>query len=79
MFFRESDRVCIAGDVLANVNFLTGKAELREPPALFSVDAEQNRRSLQILLALKPKIVCFGHGPPLRDISRLEKFVARRT
>jgi glyoxylase-like metal-dependent hydrolase (beta-lactamase superfamily II) len=79
LFFRESDRVCIAGDVLANVNFLTGKAGLREPPALFSVDAEQNRRSLQTLLALKPRIVCFGHGPPLRDISRLEEFVARRS
>jgi glyoxylase-like metal-dependent hydrolase (beta-lactamase superfamily II) len=78
MFFRESDRVCIAGDVLANMNFLTGKPELQEPPALFSVDARQNRRSLQTLVALKPSVVCFGHGPPLRNLKLLEEFAARR-
>jgi hydroxyacylglutathione hydrolase len=78
MFFRESDRLCIAGDVLANINFLTGKPELREPPALFSVDSRQNRRSLQTLVALKPSVVCFGHGPPLRNLKLLEEFAARR-
>jgi len=31
MFFRDSDRLCIAGDVLANMNFLTGKPRPREP------------------------------------------------
>jgi glyoxylase-like metal-dependent hydrolase (beta-lactamase superfamily II) len=45
---------------------------------LFSVDARQNRRSLQTLAALKPSVVCFGHGPPLRNLALLEEFVARR-
>jgi len=79
MFFRDSDRLCIAGDVLANMNFLTGKPGLREPPAFFSVDVAQNRRSIQTLVDLKPRMVCFGHGPPLRHPELLEQFVARWT
>jgi glyoxylase-like metal-dependent hydrolase (beta-lactamase superfamily II) len=78
MFFRDSDRLCIAGDVLANVNFLTGRSELRETPTFFSVDPAQNRRSMQTLVDLKPRVVCFGHGPPLRNPKVLEQFVARR-
>jgi hydroxyacylglutathione hydrolase len=77
MLFRDSDRLCIAGDVLANLNFLTGKPGLREPPSIFSVDVAQNRRSIQTLVALKPKVVCFGHGPPLRKPEMLEEFVAK--
>jgi hydroxyacylglutathione hydrolase len=77
MFYRESDQLCIAGDVLANVNFLTGKPGLREPPSMFSVDVAQNRRSIQTLVDLKPKIVCFGHGPPLRNPDLLEGFMAK--
>jgi len=77
MFFRESDRLVIAGDVLANLNFLTGKPGLREPPPFFSADVALNRRSIQKLIELKPSIVCFGHGYPLRESSALEQFVAR--
>ncbi len=77
IFFRESDRVAIAGDVLANINFVTGRPGLREPPRVFCVDAEQNRRSIKILWELRPSLVCFGHGPPLRDPEVLERFVAR--
>jgi hydroxyacylglutathione hydrolase len=76
MFFRDSDKLCIAGDVLANLNFLTGKPRLREPPSIFSVDVAQNRRSVQTLVALKPRVVCFGHGPPLRTPDVLERFAA---
>ena len=75
MFFRASDQVCIAGDVLANLNFLTGKPGLREPPSFFSVDVTQNRRSIQTLIDLQPKVVCFGHGYPLRNPSLLKRFV----
>ena len=77
MFFRESDRLCVAGDVLANINVLTGGPGLREPPFFFSVDVAQNRRSIQTLVDLKPRIVCFGHGPPLRNPELLERFVAK--
>jgi glyoxylase-like metal-dependent hydrolase (beta-lactamase superfamily II) len=76
-FFRESDRIAIAGDVLANINLLTGQAELREPPRIFSIDPALNRESIRKLLSLRPAVVCLGHGPPLRQAGALERFVAR--
>jgi glyoxylase-like metal-dependent hydrolase (beta-lactamase superfamily II) len=77
VFFREADRVAIAGDVLANIHFLKGTEGLREPPAVFSADPELNRQSMQTLVQLRPEIVCFGHGPPLRERGLLEAFVAQ--
>lgn len=74
LFFRDSDRVAIVGDVLINMNFLTFKPHLQEPLRFFSADAAQNRRSIQILVALKPRVVCFGHGPPLWNTELLEPF-----
>jgi glyoxylase-like metal-dependent hydrolase (beta-lactamase superfamily II) len=76
IYFRDSDRVAIAGDVLANIHFVTWKTGLRLPPAIFSVDNQENRRSARKLLDLRPSLVCFGHGPPLRDLSVLERFLA---
>ena len=77
MLFRESDRLAIAGDVLANINFVTGQAGLRQPPAFFSTDPAENRRSVRKLFELQPRTICFGHGPPLRDLTVLERYVAR--
>jgi glyoxylase-like metal-dependent hydrolase (beta-lactamase superfamily II) len=78
LFFREADGVCIAGDLLANIHFLTGRAGLREPPTLFSADAAMNRRSVQLLCDLKPRVVCFGHGPPLRTPELLHQWATER-
>ncbi len=78
LFFRERDRLAIAGDLLANINALTGKPGLREPPVFFSENPLENRRSLRLLVELKPRLVCFGHGPPLADMTLLEKFAAAR-
>jgi hypothetical protein len=30
-----------------------------------------------VLWELRPSLVCFGHGPPLRDLSQLERVVER--
>jgi len=76
--FREADRLAIAGDVLANIHFISRRPGLREPPRVFSTDAAQNRRSIQTLAALQPAVVCFGHGPPLREPAQLDQFLARR-
>jgi glyoxylase-like metal-dependent hydrolase (beta-lactamase superfamily II) len=76
-FLREADRVVIAGDVLANINVITGRPGLREPPRVFSIDPALNRESAHKLLSLRPSVVCFGHGPPLRHLNALERFVAR--
>ena len=75
-YFRESDGVVIAGDVLANINFLTGRSGLLEPPGVFSIDPALNRDSARRLVELRPSVVCLGHGPPLRDMAGLERFVA---
>jgi glyoxylase-like metal-dependent hydrolase (beta-lactamase superfamily II) len=77
IFFRESDRVAVAGDVLANIHFLTGRVGLRLPPAKLSVDPAQNVRSARQFAALRPSLVCFGHGPPLRDPGRLQQFIEK--
>ena len=48
---------------------------LREPEAIFTLDPMQNRRSARRFLALEPRLVCFGHGPPLRDPGRFARFI----
>ncbi|HEY1013574.1 MAG TPA: MBL fold metallo-hydrolase [Herpetosiphonaceae bacterium] len=76
-FWRERDRVLILGDVLTNMSLLTGKAGLHEPPRRFTVDPAANRQSARKLAALDPAVVCFGHGPPLRDGAALGAFADR--
>ncbi len=76
-YWRESDGVLILGDVLNNVNVRTGLPGLHEPPAVFTPDPARNRESARRLAALRPQLVCFGHGAPLRDPDRLSDFVAR--
>jgi hydroxyacylglutathione hydrolase len=80
-YFRERDSIILAGDVLANLGplrlgFLF--PGLVEPPTFFSSDPEENRRSIRKLLELRPRLICFGHGPPLQDLSILKRFVERR-
>jgi hydroxyacylglutathione hydrolase len=76
-FWRESDRVLILGDVLLNMNALTGIPGLHEPPTIFTPDPARNRESARRMAALEPALACFGHGPPLRDPQKLADFVAR--
>jgi glyoxylase-like metal-dependent hydrolase (beta-lactamase superfamily II) len=76
-YFRESDGVAIVGDVVTHLNFLTWRVELRLPPAMFSVDRAQTCRSLRRLVDLRPSVVCFGHGPPLRDLAPLDAYLAK--
>jgi hydroxyacylglutathione hydrolase len=75
-YWRESDRVLILGDVLNNLNVLTGVPGLHEPPRVFTPDPARNRASARRLAPLAPALVCFGHGPPLTDTRRFVEFVA---
>ncbi|MFZ2049770.1 MAG: MBL fold metallo-hydrolase [Solirubrobacteraceae bacterium] len=75
-FWRETDRVLIVGDVLANMNMITVVPGLNTPPDLFTPDPVRNRASARRLAALRPALACFGHGAPLRDPDRLADFVA---
>jgi hydroxyacylglutathione hydrolase len=77
VFWRESDRVLIIGDVVFNVNPTTfWPGSLNEPRPFFSPDPARNRDSARRLAKLEPALVCFGHGPPLRDTKRFTDFVA---
>ena len=75
-YWRESDRALILGDVLFGLNIATGLPSLREPPDFFTPDPPRNRESARKLAALEPALVCFGHGPPLRDTKKFTDFVA---
>jgi glyoxylase-like metal-dependent hydrolase (beta-lactamase superfamily II) len=74
-FWREADRTLIMGDVLTNMHIGTGFPGLYEPLAIFTIDPAQNRDSARRLAALEPRLVCFGHGKPLRDPAKLSEFV----
>lgn len=76
-YWRESDRVLILGDVLNNMNVMTGIPGLHQPPDVFTPDPVRNRQSARRLAALRPRLTCFGHGGPLRDPGKLADFVDR--
>jgi hydroxyacylglutathione hydrolase len=76
-YWREADRILIVGDVLAHISIYSGRVMLREPERIFSVDPAQNRRSARRLIELEPKLICFGHGPPLRNTARFVDYVKR--
>jgi glyoxylase-like metal-dependent hydrolase (beta-lactamase superfamily II) len=66
-FWRESDQTLICGDVMWGYNPFTMTGGPREPYTPLSPDPKLNRESARRLAALRPELVCFGHGPPLRN------------
>ena len=75
--WRPADRVLIAGDALMGLNPLSGRPELRLPPRFDQPDPVAVRASALRLAALEPRVVLFGHGPPMTDAaSRLHALVA---
>lgn len=76
IFFREHDRVAICGDVIRNMSYATGLPGIKEPPAVFTYDPAENRRSIRKLAELNPALILPGHGPAVTDIAAFERFVA---
>jgi glyoxylase-like metal-dependent hydrolase (beta-lactamase superfamily II) len=76
IFFRESDRVAICGDVIRNISYLTLRTRLAEPPDDLTPDPVENRRSIRRLAALEPALILPGHGPAVTDMAEFERFVA---
>jgi hydroxyacylglutathione hydrolase len=70
-FWRESDRTLICGDVITNMDTITGLPGLREPKSFFTPDPARNRESARRLAALEPELAGFGDGAPLRDPGKL--------
>jgi hydroxyacylglutathione hydrolase len=74
--WREADRTLIAGDVLLGLNPRTLRGGPHRHVAATHVDAARNEESLRRIAKLRPELVCFGHGPPLRDAAdRLEAMI----
>ena len=77
-FWRESDRLLIAGDVFFNMNPFTTKPGLRQPLKAPTSDPALNWRSMRRIAELEPSTVGFGHGPVVRDAApKLAAAVAR--
>jgi glyoxylase-like metal-dependent hydrolase (beta-lactamase superfamily II) len=76
IYFRDSDRVAICGDVVRNMSFLTGLPGIRQPPDEMTYDPVENRRSIRKLVALEPSLILPGHGPAIEDMDELSRFVA---
>ena len=70
-FFRDADRVLVAGDAFTTVvgesalATLTQKQRVHGPPAYFTPDWEAARLSVAALLALTPEVAATGHGLPM--------------
>jgi glyoxylase-like metal-dependent hydrolase (beta-lactamase superfamily II) len=91
-FFRDSDRVLIAGDAFITTKqesltaVMMQRPEFHGPPAYYTSDWDAARRSVERLAELNPSIVACGHGLPvdgdeaargLRELARNFDEVAR--
>lgn len=74
IFFRDSDRVAICGDVIKNITYVTLRTKLTEPPDDLTPDPVENRRSILKLAALNPSVILPGHGPAVTDMDRFHRF-----
>jgi hydroxyacylglutathione hydrolase len=76
IYFRDSDRVAICGDVVRNMSYLTLMTGVRQPPDEMTYDPPENRRSIRKLAALEPSLILPGHGPAITDMDEFTRFVA---
>jgi hydroxyacylglutathione hydrolase len=76
IFWRESDCVAICGDVIRNITYLSMRTRLAEPPDDLTPDPAENRRSIRKLADLGPALILPGHGPPVTDMAKFERFVS---
>jgi hydroxyacylglutathione hydrolase len=76
IFFRDSDRVAICGDVIRNITFVSLRTRLAEPPEDLTPDPAENRRSIRKLAALNPSLILPGHGPAVTDMTAFERFAS---
>jgi glyoxylase-like metal-dependent hydrolase (beta-lactamase superfamily II) len=76
IFFRDSDRVAICGDVIRNMSYATALPGIKEPPEIFTYDPAENRRSIRKLAELNPALILPGHGTAVTDMAAFGRFVA---
>ncbi|MGQ0680597.1 MAG: MBL fold metallo-hydrolase [Actinomycetota bacterium] len=71
----EGSKMLVLGDVLFNLKLPTLRPGLCQPPTILTLDPALNRKSARKLGLLKPELVLFGLGPPLRDPDAFGSFV----
>ncbi|TNJ63873.1 MBL fold metallo-hydrolase [Paenibacillus hemerocallicola] len=77
-FFRESDRMLIAGDAFITVKqesalaVITQKEEIHGPPTYFTVKWYEAWASVKRLEALDPLVAVTGHGVPMYGVELIE-------
>ncbi|HEX6487898.1 MAG TPA: MBL fold metallo-hydrolase [Candidatus Dormibacteraeota bacterium] len=76
VFFRESDGVAIVGDAVDGLNILTGLPGLNRPPDLVNEVPSLVNDAIRKVAELRPRVVCFGHGPVLTRPERFQAFAA---
>jgi glyoxylase-like metal-dependent hydrolase (beta-lactamase superfamily II) len=69
--WREADRTLLCGDIFFRLLKLTA------PWNFLTFDVESNHRAMRRLADLRPELVLFGHGRPLRDPDHLARVAAR--
>ena len=77
IFWRESDRVAICGDVIRNMSYATALPASASRREIFTYDVAENRRSIRKLADLRPGLILPGHGPEVTDMAKFEEFVAK--
>jgi len=71
-FFREKDRVLLAGDAFTTVNqdsmidMVTKRKEVCRPPVYYTPDWHEAHESVKKLADLDPEVLVAGHGVPMR-------------
>ena len=73
-FWRESDRVLDPRRRPGQHGTAHGAPGPQLAEAVYTPDPAHNRQSARRLGPLRPSLVCFGHGEPLRDPDRFEAF-----
>ncbi|HEX8657761.1 MAG TPA: MBL fold metallo-hydrolase [Hymenobacter sp.] len=85
-FFREQDKVLVAGDAFTTVfaesglGTYTQKQEVHGPPAYFTSDWDAARASVELLARMEPEVAATGHGIPMHGTTlrnQLAELVAR--
>ena len=73
--WRERDRTLLAGDAVITVrqesaySVLTQEPEMHGPPAYFTPDWDDARRSVHTLAALEPELLVSGHGRAMAGLN----------
>ncbi len=71
-FFRDSDRILIAGDAVVTTrqesltHVIAQKPVVWRPPAYFTADWDAAHDSIERIAELEPEVLATGHGPAMR-------------